>query len=74
MVGVPRFELGTSSSRTKHSARLSYTPDRSLIVAVAWPSGNAWGANCRCAALRVGRTASFDTMPSLTVLISHGVS
>ena len=26
LVGVPRFELGTSSSRTKRSAKLSYTP------------------------------------------------
>lgn len=29
MVGVPRFELGASSSRTKRSARLSYTPGAS---------------------------------------------
>ena len=28
VVGVPRFELGTSSSRTKRSAKLSYTPWR----------------------------------------------
>ncbi len=30
MVGVARFELVTSSSRTKRSTRLSYTPDAAL--------------------------------------------
>lgn len=29
LVGVDRFELSASSSRTKHSARLSYTPGAS---------------------------------------------
>ena len=33
LVGVPGFEPGTSSSRTKHSARLSYTPTRTNSIA-----------------------------------------
>lgn len=32
MVGVPRFELGASSSRTKRSARLSYTPGDPMVA------------------------------------------
>lgn len=39
MVGVPGFEPGTSSSRTKRSAKLSYTPRTGGEATSAGPEG-----------------------------------
>ena len=55
LVGVRRFELRASSSRTKRSARLSYTPgDADLSIAAP-----ALSRRRRCAARRFDETVRF---------------
>ena len=61
MVGVPRFELGASSSRTKRATGLRHTPTKpvplgaALIVRGAPDAGKA--CPCKLASLYCGQEA-----------------
>src|SRR5579872_2179000 len=41
MVGAPRFELGTSWSRTKRATRLRYAPTRLVLGTRSWVLGQS---------------------------------
>ncbi len=41
MVGAPRFELGTSWSRTKRATRLRYAPTKA-VVSGQWLVASGW--------------------------------